>query len=100
MFQGQSCILKRLRPSEDRVAIAHWGHRLEHLVQVARTMGQLSAWDQLRASGRQGSANADDLMAFAETPHWAAEVKQAAHDLADITAQQWHAFLKCPPALS
>lgn len=97
LFQGQSCVLKRLHPSEDRVAITHWGNRLEHLIQVARTMGRLSAWDQLRASGRQGSATADDLMAFAEGHHWLSELEQAAHELADITARQWAAFLKCPP---
>lgn len=96
-FQGHSCVLRRLHPSEDRVAIARWGSHLDHLLGVARTMGQLSAWDQLRASGRQGSAIADDLMAFAENPEWPQALAQAAAYMANVTQLQWAAFLEAPP---
>jgi hypothetical protein len=33
-------------------------------------MGRLTAWAQLRSSGREGSATADDLMEFAEASGW------------------------------
>lgn len=33
-------------------------------------MGELAAWGQLRSSGRQGSATADELIEFANTSKW------------------------------
>jgi hypothetical protein len=33
-------------------------------------MGRVTAWAQLRSSGRQGSATADDLIAFAGANGW------------------------------
>ncbi len=97
-FQDHPCVFKRLHPSEDRVAIGRWGPHLEHLLHVARAMGQLSAWSQLRSSGRQGSAAADELIAFAEDEAWFRELHQVAYYMAEVTERQWQAFLKCPPS--
>jgi Uncharacterized protein conserved in bacteria (DUF2252) len=33
-------------------------------------MGRLTAWAQLRSSGRQGSSIADELVAFADASGW------------------------------
>ena len=64
-LDGLPCILRGLQPSEDRVAIGEWGRKLDRLKEVVTTMGRILAWDQLRASGRSGAANADRLSAFA-----------------------------------
>jgi hypothetical protein len=37
-------------------------------------LGKLVAWSQLRSSGRQGSANADALIDFAQGTQWHQEV--------------------------
>jgi hypothetical protein len=37
---------------------------VDDICQAIADMGRLVAWAQLRAAGRQGSAPADDLMAF------------------------------------
>ena len=89
---GLPCILKGLQPSEDRVAIGDWGGKLETLREVAVTMGHLLAWDQLRAAGRSGSANADALMAFGQRQDWVAEMLDAAAAMTDLTGQQWRLF--------
>ncbi len=86
------CILKGLQPSEDRVAIGSWGKKLEHLTAVVETMGCLLAWDQLRASGRSGSANADALIAFGLRSDWAEEMLHTATALATRTNAQWNLF--------
>ncbi|HEX9130170.1 MAG TPA: DUF2252 family protein, partial [Gemmatimonadaceae bacterium] len=41
-----------------------------HLRSAAKAMGRVIAWAQLRSSGRQDSATADDLIAFAGASGW------------------------------
>jgi len=89
---GRPCILKELQPSEDRVAIGEWGKKLDRLKEVTSTMGSILAWDQLRATGRSGSASADALIAFAQRSDWAAEMLGAAEAMAQTTRQQWQDF--------
>lgn len=91
-LDGLSCILKGLQPSEDRVAIGEWGKKLDRLKEVVSTMGRILAWDQLRASGRSGSASADDLIAFAQRDDWVAEMLDAATEMTATTRQHWKIF--------
>ncbi len=91
-LDGLSCILKGLQPTEDRVAIGDWGKKLEKLRDVAATMGRILAWDQLRASGRSGSASADDLIAYAQRSDWVKEMQDAAAQMTKITQEQWQEF--------
>jgi uncharacterized protein (DUF2252 family) len=86
------CILRGLQPSEDRVAIGEWGKKLDRLREVVTTMGHILAWDHLRASGRSGSARADDLIAFAQRVDWAADMIDAATEMTRTTEQQWKLF--------
>ena len=89
---GLPCILKGLQASEDRVAIGEWGKKLDRLKEVVATMGRNLAWDQLRASGRSGSACADDLIAFAQDGDWVTEMLDAAMEMTQTTQQQWKTF--------
>lgn len=91
-LDGLSCILKGLQPSEDRVAIGEWGKKLDRLKDVVATMGRVLAWDQLRASGRSGSASADELIAFAQRSDWATETLDIATEMTLTTQQQWKIF--------
>jgi uncharacterized protein (DUF2252 family) len=58
-------VLRGLQPSEDRVDFARWNGKLHRLQHALGDMAQVLAWDQLRSAGRQGSAIADELIAFA-----------------------------------
>ena len=91
-LNGLPCMLRGLQPSEDRVAIGEWGKKLDRLREVVTTMGHILAWDQLRASGRSGSARADELIAFAQRGDWATEMLDAATEMTKITQQQWKIF--------
>ncbi len=98
------CILKELQPSEDRVAIGEWGKiggknggksgnkKLERLEQVVAGMARILAWDQLRASGRAGSANADALIDFAQRDDWDTEILAAAAEMTRTNRMQWQQF--------
>ncbi len=91
-LDGLACILRGLQPSEDRVAIGEWGRRLDRLKDVVATMGRILAWDQLRASGRSGSASADELIAYAQRDDWVKPMLEAAMQMTEVTQRQWQAF--------
>jgi uncharacterized protein (DUF2252 family) len=98
-LDGVSCILRGLQPTEDRVAIGEWGKKLEKLKDVAAIMGRIAAWDQLRASGRSGSASADELIAFAEREDWVKDMLDAAAEMTKTTSEQWKEFTGAEPQL-
>ena len=96
-FDELPCILKGLQPSEDRIAIGAWCKKLERLKEVARTLGRILAWDQLRAAGRSGSACADELIAFAQGATWMESVLEVADAMTALTQQQWREFCGTTP---
>jgi uncharacterized protein (DUF2252 family) len=63
-------VLRELQPSKDRLTLKDARGRPERLRSVISTMAHVTAWAQLRSGGRQGSAVADDLIAFAEASDW------------------------------
>ncbi|MEZ0603685.1 DUF2252 domain-containing protein [Paraburkholderia sp. IW21] len=69
-FNQRSYVLRSLQPSEDRVALSDWNGKLPRLEEVVNSMAELSAWAQLRSSGRQKSSIADELIAFGNRKDW------------------------------
>ncbi|MEH1789833.1 DUF2252 domain-containing protein [Nostoc sp.] len=67
---NKSYVLRELQPVQDRVSLQAWDGKLGRLEKLMQTMGKVTAWDQLRSSGRQGSAIADDLIKFAHLSNW------------------------------
>ena len=59
-----SYVLRELQPIEDKIALIGLVGKPKKLENLVSTMGQLCAWGHLRSSGRQGSAIADELIAF------------------------------------
>jgi uncharacterized protein (DUF2252 family) len=92
VFDNLPGVLKELQPVEDRVAIADWGRKLDRLREVVTTMGRILAWDQLRASGRAGSACADDLIDFARDGTWVPAIFETVDFMTKTTRLQWQAF--------
>lgn len=85
-----SYVLRELQPSEDRLTLAEQGAATDN---VLRQMGQLAAWAQLRSSGRQGSASADDLIAFgAARSRWSGDLMRAARLCAEQVDKDWRTW--------
>ena len=59
-------------------------------------MGSVLAWDQLRASGRSGSASADELSDFAGGEKWMPEILAISTAMTKTTHQQWEIFRESP----
>jgi uncharacterized protein (DUF2252 family) len=63
-------VLRELQPTTDRLSLEDAKDNPRHLRSAAKAMGRVTAWAQLRSSGRQGAAIADDLIAFAGASGW------------------------------
>jgi uncharacterized protein (DUF2252 family) len=92
-FAGSSYIVRGLQPSEDRVDLANWKGKLRRLEDVIDAMGKLTAWAHLRSGGRDGSAIADELIAFGQRQDWRAPLLQQAHDASQQTLSDWQDFV-------
>ena len=93
-LDGKPFILRELQPTEDRLILDTWGGHLGRLDRVMWTMGRVTAWSQLRSGGRQGSASADELIAFGGQAGWRGEVLRYARAYARRVGSDWQAFVK------
>ena len=56
--------------------------------------GQCVAWAQLRSSGRQGSANTDALIDFAQRKKWRSKILALSHQLSQQVQSDWETYCK------
>jgi len=95
---GKPFILRELQPSEDRLDLAARHGRIDQVESAMHTMGSVMAWSQLRSAGRQGSATADDYIAFAGKSGWRSGVLAYARDYAPRVVADWKAFRRAVAA--
>jgi uncharacterized protein (DUF2252 family) len=89
----QSYILRELQPSADKIDLADHEGKLKRFTTVVQTMGEVTAWGQIRSSGRQGSAITDDLIAFAQqSPTWQPDLLDYARHYAQQVRSDYQAF--------
>jgi len=91
-MDGRGFVLRELQPLQDRLRMEGWRGDIANLRDAMATMGRVTAWAALRASGREGSAIADDLIAFARERGWRRGVLAMAGRVADRTIAEWNDF--------
>jgi uncharacterized protein (DUF2252 family) len=69
-YAGDWYVVKELQPSTDKINMEKAVERPRQLEKYVGDLGLLTASAQLRGSGRQQTATADELMNFAETKQW------------------------------
>jgi uncharacterized protein (DUF2252 family) len=81
-FDAKPFTLRALQPAEDRLTLG--GSRLaaEPLAQLVATLAHVVAWAQLRSAGREGSASADEWIAFGQRKKWQGLLLDASLDCA------------------
>jgi uncharacterized protein (DUF2252 family) len=89
---GAPFVLRALQPSEDRLPFERFGHQPDLVASATTLLARCVAWAQLRASGRQGAAIADELIAFAGKKKWRRQIARAAADAARQVTADWTAF--------
>jgi uncharacterized protein (DUF2252 family) len=89
-----SYVLRGLQPSEDRVALAAPGTTAREVDVLLQEMGRMLAWAQLRSAARDGSATADELIAFgAAREDWQKTLLRGAGDCAAQVVADWKVYV-------
>jgi len=70
IFKNEPFVLKQMQPIADKINFDALNHDLDAIEKVVTDMAALTASAQLRSSGRQGSAIADNLIAFGARKQW------------------------------
>jgi len=91
---GAQYVLRGLAPSEDRVALSAWNKRLRRLQGVMKVMGEILAWGQLRSGGRDGSAIADELIAYGKDASWRKPLLDAAERCSRQVEEDWRTYVE------
>jgi hypothetical protein len=95
LTQGNaSFVLKEMQPMEDKIDFMIIRDRFSDIECVLKEMAILTASAQLRSSGRQGSALADDLIAFGADTHWQKTVLDYAEAYSGQVKKDFDNFLK------
>ncbi|HZV66425.1 MAG TPA: DUF2252 family protein [Telluria sp.] len=89
---ARSYLLRALLPSEDRVTLDRAKASMPEFATVMRTMGCVTASAHLRSAGRDGSADADALLAFGRDANWRAALSGIALDCAEQVQRDWTAY--------
>ena len=70
LFNNESYVIKEMQPTADKINFETLQNRLNDMEDVLENMALLTASAQLRSSGRQGAAVADELIAFGRDSSW------------------------------
>jgi uncharacterized protein (DUF2252 family) len=65
-FEGKDFVVRDLQPSQDKFDYLLCEGNITIMAGIVKTLAQLTAWAQLRSSGRRGASSADALIGF----HW------------------------------
>ncbi|HEY6082311.1 MAG TPA: DUF2252 family protein [Chitinophagaceae bacterium] len=94
-MDGRAFVLKELQPIEDKMNFSLCNGKLGKLQKIAVAMGEISAFGQLRSSGRQGSDIADKLIVFGiNSAKWEKAVLQYAGRYASQVAADYQSFCR------
>jgi uncharacterized protein (DUF2252 family) len=93
-FKQSPYVLRALQPAEDRVALSGTRHTPDQRASFFAGLGQLTAWAQLRSAGRDGSANADELIDFGQRAKWRKPMLEASLACAEQLVKDAAAYKK------
>ncbi len=91
-IDGESYVLRELQPLEDRLDLEASAGTVRRLRTALQTMGEVTAWAHLRASGRQGAAVADQLIDFGRDRRWHRQAFAYAEAYSRQVTRDWRAF--------
>jgi uncharacterized protein (DUF2252 family) len=92
VLEHKSFVLRALQPTQDRVDLTRVAGDAARLQQLMISLGRLAAWGQLRSSGRQGSATADELIRYWSKPRRSRKLLAFATQCAERVEEDWEAY--------
>jgi len=94
VFRGEPFVIQEMQPTKDSINFKLIKKEYRNIYQVIDDMAILTASSQLRSSGRQGSAIADELIAFGQNDQWQEAVLQYAIEHSLQVKKYYLQFLK------
>ena len=70
VFRDETYVMQEMQPTKDSINFKQIKKEYRNIYQVIDEMAMLTASSQLRSSGRQGSANVDELIKLGENKEW------------------------------
>jgi len=92
-FKNETYVLKQMQPIADKINFELLKDHYLEIDKVITDMAMLTASAQLRSSGRQGSAVADDLIAYGEDSKWGDVILKYAQQYAGVVNKDYAAFV-------
>jgi uncharacterized protein (DUF2252 family) len=94
IFRGDPYVLQEMQPTEDSINFEQIKDEYRDIYQVIDEMAILTASAQLRSGGRQGSAIADELIAFGKNGQWQDNALQYSLNYTKRVKQDYKEFIK------
>ncbi|WP_295653410.1 DUF2252 family protein [uncultured Mucilaginibacter sp.] len=94
VFEDEPYVIAEMQPTEDKIDFSVIKDRYKDIQQVINDMAVLVASAQLRSSGRQGSAIADELIAFGADTQWHEALLTYAETYAKQVKKDYKQFMK------
>ena len=94
VFNEESFVIQEMQPVKDNINFKLIKKEYRNIYQVIDDMAMLTASSQLRSAGRQGSANADELIAFGKNDQWQEPVLQYCIEYSHEVKKYYLQFLK------
>lgn len=92
VFDDNAFVIQEMQPVKDNINFKLIKERYRDMCQVIDTMGVLTASAQLRSAGRKGSANAEELIAYACDQQIQDQMLDYALGYADTVKKQFNDF--------
>ncbi len=94
IFKDDCYVIKEMQPTADKIDFMVIKDKPKDISRVIQDMALLTASAQLRSSGRQGSALADDLIAFGKDNHWQQSILDFSTQYAKQVKKDYAAYMK------
>ncbi len=94
VFKKDAYILKEMQPIADKIDFIVIKDKYKYIKRVIEDMAILTASAQLRSAGRQGSAVADDLIAFGQDSKWQKAILDYAFNYSKQVKKDFTEFAK------
>ncbi|MBL8540162.1 MAG: DUF2252 family protein [Betaproteobacteria bacterium] len=91
-MEGKAFLFKEAQPVSDKISLIGSGVKTDELQRLMVTLGHVVAWSHLRTGGRQGSAIADELIAYGSKAGWQHDLLRLADEMVPAVVEDWKAF--------
>jgi len=92
-FKDDHYLIQEMQPTKDSINFNLIKDQYRDIYQVIDDMAMLTASAQLRSTGRQGSAIADDLIAFGKGDEWQREIIDYALEYTKVIEKYYEQYL-------